>query len=111
MCRVHREQKSENRTLPDIARELLKDDKSEDGVRGVEYHIHEVMPARVGSEQARVEHMRHPRQRMPIRRVKSSECPVQRSRIYPGGNERIFEDVEVVVKINKCEPQHLPVDQ
>ena len=70
-----------------------------------------MMPARVWAKERCVEHVREPSQRMPVRRVKRRECPLDGHKMHAWADERILVDVDVVVEIDEIEPPDLDVDR
>ena len=111
---MNREKRGDKRAPPNNAspartlRELLKQKKKQDGVRGMQEHVHQMMRARSHAEQLAIEHVRHRREWMPVVGMNVGERPDHVLPIEPGLNPRIVAYVNGVVVIHEVVPERLP---
>jgi len=68
------------------------------------------MPAGIQPEKRYVQLVRDPSDRMPIRGVEGAERPCDGPRGQPAGDGSVFVDIDVIVEINKIEPDDLAVN-
>ena len=81
------------------------------GIQNVEKHTRDVVPARIKTVDLRIQHMREPCQRMPVRLELSGQRPDDALRGQAGGYVRVLINVIGVVKINETVVPDLSVDE
>src|SRR5436190_20867028 len=83
-------------------------EKKQQSVSGVQQHIRQVMRARFHPEELHVQHMRQPRERMPVAGVAAGKGPLH---ILPAQtilNLRVGRDVGRVVEMNELRVKERP---
>ena len=63
-----------------------------------------MMPARAQSEELAIEHVRKPRQRLPVEAIDGKECTDQTGARQPRSHPGVFVNVGVVVEVNERVP-------
>jgi len=95
---------------PPGLRHTLQGEEEQDRVERVKEHVDEMVGAGTGSEQPAVEHVREPRQRVPVPQGRRCEGPLHAVRRQAALHDEIFLDVERVVVIDVVEGPDLRVE-
>jgi len=106
-----REQRRDRRAPPRPARHTQQREKQQHGIRRVQQDVNEMLRAGTRAEQLPVEHVREPRERMPVRGVAAAERPRDAGRHDAAGQMRVVNHVLVVVVINVSVPRRGHVEQ
>ena len=109
MERVQAEQRRHHRAAPDETSQPPQPQEQQHRVGGMAHQIGGVMPAGAQPEQLHIQHMRKPRQRMPVAGMKMAERPDHARPRQPVQHLRILEDILRVVIIGEDTARHRPV--
>jgi hypothetical protein len=107
---VEAEQRGDERAPPRRAGHDVEQHEDERRVGGVQDDARRVVPGRGVAEELPVEHVGHPRDRMPVRHVARGPGPADRCSIQTSPNERVLGDVLVVVVVREVVPDRRPED-
>ena len=88
-----REQRRDRRARPRSARHTQQREKQQHGIRRVQQDVNEMLWAGTRAEQLPVEHVREPRERMPVRGVAAAERPGDAGRRDAAGQMRVVNHV------------------
>jgi len=111
MQRVQSKQRGHQRAAPDGAGQALPQAEQQEGVGQVQQHAREVMAPRLQPIKLAIEHVRKPRQRMPVAGMETLARPREVFQGQPGLNPRVAADVVRVVVIDEAELEDRPVNR
>ena len=103
------EERGDDRAAPKRVRPSPQQKKKKQRVRDVPRDIHQMMFAGVEPEEAHVDHVRDPRQRMPVeieRRHRPTNTVERETRLHV----RVFSDVDGIVEVEELMCAELEVD-
>jgi len=95
---------------PEGAGHLIEDEKQQEAVRQVQNQIGQMVHARPYTVELAVQHVRKPRQWMPIWTVSKTEGPDDTGCGQSGTDMVIFGKVNIVIQAYKVMPYNLPID-
>ncbi len=108
--RVEAEEGRHGRASRQRARPPPQQMEKEHGAPGVKSEADQMVAAGVEREEGHVEHVREPRQRVPVGCVESGERPAQAFEAEAFAHHRVLVDVEAVVEGDEIVSPHLPED-
>ncbi len=108
---VHRKQCGNKRAAPECSRERAEPEEKQDRVARVKQQVGQVMTRRTQSVKLAIQHVREPRQRVPIRAMNVSEGPLQPRPSQSRRNLRIAGDVIVVIEGEKVQIDDRQIDR
>ncbi len=105
------EQRRHQRTRPEVTRHVRQDAEQKDRRSGVQQNIGQMASPGAGAVDLAVQHEGEPRQGMPVRAMAMGEGPGDCLGPQTVGNQRIFADVLVVIKVDEPEMHRLAKHQ
>src|SRR2546421_11735828 len=101
MKRMQAKERSHKSTAPHGSRHLPQHQEEQQSLRRMKNDIGNMVGARLCSEELAVQHVGYPRQRVPVRRVKSFEGPTQPFPCQPALYHRVAAYIIRVIKFNE----------
>ncbi len=77
----------------------------------MDHDVGQMRRAAVHAEELTIEHVRQPRQRVPVRGVAGDESPHESSTSQSIANVRVVGDVVWIVVVEKCEVANLEINR
>src|SRR6516225_6079119 len=110
MERVQCKKSCNQRAPPGRARNAAQRNKQQHGIRSVKEKVYQVWSKRPGAEELHIEHVRKPRERVPIAGIKAAESPDDVGPREPGQHMGVFEHVLAVIVDNKAVMRDRPIN-
>ncbi len=98
---MEREQRRHHQAAPLEARGPPQHQEENEGVQGVQQHVHQVRPGRIKVKELAIQLVRHPGDRMPVRGHRGLHCPFDGGQRQPSLNMAIIDDIVPVVEIQE----------
>jgi hypothetical protein len=108
---MKREKGSHEGASPPGPRHPLQDEKEQDRIDPVKEDIDEMVGTRAWPEELAVEHVREPRQRMPIRHGSRRESPSNSLPRQAVLNDDVVPDIMGIIIVDEIEVPYLPIDE
>ena len=105
------EERRDDRAAPCGSGDSLKKQEKKQGVRDMDQHVHEQVPAGIQTKELAVQHMREPGERMPVGGVKRGEGPGNSVQRQAAGDHGIVPDVKRVIEIDELVTDDLAVNR
>jgi len=102
---VQREERRDERARPEGSRHAVEGEQEDHRARDMDHGARRVMAPRAQAEELGVEHVRDPRQRMPVRRRARAEGPTQAVDRESRADVVVVGDVDRVVQADEARVQ------